>query len=145
MTERAREISSVQQVAAKANSIADAGQKAYGEEFLNDVSTVTDEAGPLFDQRGLPTALGDAVMDSDEPVELLRYLGQNPDEAEKLRGLSAAALGRRIARVEADMKANKPKPAPKPLRPVTAASGATLGKSSSDMTDAEWYAKRRGR
>lgn len=144
-TERAREMAQAQTVAARSNSTFEAGIKAYGDAFRESIAEVIEEAGPLIAGNGMPTALGEAVLDSEKPAELLHHLGQNPDIAETLRGLSPAALGRRIARIEAEM--SKPKaPPPKPLKPVTTAGGgATLGRSASDMTDAEWYAQRRGR
>ena len=119
VTERAREMTTVQQVTARANSIADAGKAAYGDAFLDSVNAVAEEAGPLFAPNGMPTALGEAVMDADKPAALLHYLSQRPDIAETLAGKSPAAIGRRIAQIEADMNtkaAPNPSKAPQPLQ-----------------------------
>lgn len=121
VSQKAREIAKVEQVAERSNKTFEAGVKAFGDTFKASIAAVIDEAGPLIDPKGLPTALGEAILDSDEPAKLLHYLGQNPDAAESLQGLSAAQLGRRIARIEAEIgKAPEPAPskAPKPLQPV---------------------------
>lgn len=140
----AEEIATAKQITERSNSTFNEGIKAYGEAFKASVSAVIDEAGPLINERGLPTALGEAVLDSDKPFELLHYLGQNPDIAESLQGLSAARLGRRIEAIERDMKTAKVSKSPAPLQPVTP-KGAPVAKSESSMTDAEWYAARRKR
>lgn len=140
----AEEIATAKQITDRSNSTFSEGVKAYGEAFKSSVSAVIDEAGPLINERGLPTALGEAVLDSDKPAELLHYLGQNPDIAESLQGLSAARLGRRIEAIERDMKTAKVSKSPAPLQPVTP-KGAPVAKAETSMTDAEWYAARRKR
>ena len=140
----AEEIATAKQITDRSNSTFSEGVKAYGEAFKSSVSAVIDEAGPLINERGLPTALCEAVLDSDKPAELLHYLGQNPDIAESLQGLSAARLGRRIEAIERDMKTAKVSKSPAPLQPVTP-KGAPVAKAETSMTDAEWYAARRKR
>lgn len=140
----AEEIATAKQITERSNSTFQEGVKAFGEAFKASVSAVIDEAGPLINDRGLPTALGEAVLDSDKPADLLHYLGQNPDIAESLQGLSAARLGRRIEAIEREMKAAKVSKSPAPLQPVTP-KGAPVTKSETSMTDAEWYAARRKR
>jgi len=140
--QKAEEIATVKEVAKRSNEAFSEGLKAFGETFKASVAEVIDEAGELIDRRGMPTALGEAILDSDKPAELLHFLGQNPDIAADLRGLSAARLGRRIAAIERDMSATKVSKAPQPLQPVTA-KGAPVVKAEKQMTDAEWYAQRR--
>jgi hypothetical protein len=140
----AEEIATAKQITDRSNSTFSDGVKAYGDAFKASVSAVIDEAGPLINDRGMPTALGEAVLDSDKPADLLHYLGQNPDIAESLHGLSAARLGRRIEAIERDMKASRVSKAPAPLQPVTP-KGAPIAKAESSMSDAEWYAARRKR
>lgn len=140
----ADEIATARSITEKSNAAFSEGMKSFGDAFRQSVAAVIDEAGDLIDKRGLPTALGEAVLDSDKPAELLHYLGQNPDIAESLNGLSPARLGRRIEAIERDMKTAKVSKAPAPLTPVTA-KGAPVAKSESAMTDAEWYAARRKR
>jgi hypothetical protein len=139
---RASEIAKVNEVAAKSNRTFEAGVKAHGEAFRESIATVIDEAGPLINQRGMPTPLGEAILDSDAPDTLLHYLGQNPDVAASLEGLSAAQLGRRIARIEGEMTAKPVSKVPRALTPVTPM-GTSASKAESQMTDAEWYAARK--
>lgn len=140
----AREIATVERVTEKANSIAQDGEKRFKDGFRSALETVAEEAGPLFNQRGLPTALGEAILESDDAAALLHHLGTNPDLAAELNGLSPTQLGRRIERFEAQMKAKpQPKPvskAPEPARPISAS------RSSGNLADLpmdEYIANRR--
>lgn len=132
--EIARELVKIERVTEKANGIAKAGETTYGKaEFREAVQAVNEEAGPMFDQQGRPTALGDAILDSDDPKALIWHLNQNPDLASDLADLTPAQLGRRIGRIEAQMSSKPtPKPvsrAPAPARPI----GAT--RSSGNLAD----------
>lgn len=134
----------MERVTEKANSIAQDGEKRFKDGFRSALETVAEEAGPLFNQRGLPTALGEAILESDDAAALLHHLGTNPDLAAELNGLSPAQLGRRIERFEAQMKAKpQPKPvskAPEPARPISAS------RSSGNLADLpmdEYIANRR--
>lgn len=140
----AREIATVERITEKANNIANEALKRFGDDFKTSLATVAEEAGPLFDQRGKPTALGDAILDAEDPAALLHHLGQNPDLAAELQGLSQAAIGRRVGRIEAQM-ASKPAPkpvskAPEPARPISAARGST---NPADMSMDEYRAYRK--
>lgn len=139
---RASEIAKVNEVAARSNKTFEAGVKAHGDAFKESIAVVIDEAGPLIDRRGMPTPLGEAILDSDASENLLHYLGQNPDVAASLEGLSAAQIGRRIERIETQMAAKKVSQVPRALTPVTP-SGTPAAKAESSMTDAEWYAARK--
>ena len=139
---RAQEIAQVETVAKRSNDTFNTGLKEFGDAFKSSVASVIDEAGPLIDGRGLPTALGEAVLESDAPAKLLHYLGQHPDIAESLQGLSAARLGRAIERIETQMASKSVSKAPAPLSPVKPA-GTTAQKAAESMSDAEWYAARK--
>lgn len=140
---RAQELSMVREVMTRSNRTYDEGVKAYGEAFERDVATLKDAAGDLINARGLPTPLGEAILDSDKAHELIHYLAENDDIAAELKGLSAARLGRRLSAIEAELsKPKEPKPskAPKPLEPVKAGAGST---GEPDMKDtAAWIAWR---
>lgn len=143
--ELAKHIATVERINEKSNNIAQDGQRRFGADFGEAVRTVAEEAGALFDQYGRATAVGDAVLDSEDPAALLNYLGKNPDVAAELKGLSPAALGRRIGRIEAQINAKpQPKPvskAPDPVKPI----GATRGTSSpAEMSMEEYVAWRKG-
>ena len=141
----AREIAAVERVTEKANRIADDGEKQFKGEFRAAINAVVEEAGPLFDQRGRATPVGEAILDADEPAKLLHYLGQNPDLAAELHGLSPAQLGRRIGKIEAQMNAKPtPKPvsrAPDPARPIAATRSGS--NNLADMSMEEYVAARR--
>lgn len=143
-TERALQLREMEAVVERSRAIRDALVKEVGQDNLPKLlEVVTEEAGPLVreDQRWTP--LGEAIADSDDPAKLIAYLGQNPEAAESLRGLSAAQLGRRIARIELQMKAPEPKPskAPKPLEPLKGS--ADIQKDPTEMSQAEFTAWRR--
>ena len=111
------------------------------------MATVIDEAGPIIDAKGMPTALGEALLDADEPAKLLHHLGRHPEIAETLQGLTPAQLGRRLGRIEADMKTAAPAPskAPKPLEPVRSVA-ANAGPSPDSPDYMAWkLSKLRGR
>jgi len=134
VTEKAREIAQAEALTAKVQGVMSQGQKIADFDAL--CNAVNEEV--QFYEKGRPTAFLEAVLDSDAPHQLLAHLGKNPELAEGLQGLTPAQLGRRIARIEADMnkQPEQPKPsnAPKPLVPVKAASGSvTPGADSPDF------------
>lgn len=139
---RATELATIREVAKRSNDIVTKGSKAYGDEFRSSVVAVQDEAGPMFQRSGLPTALGEAILDADDPAALLHHLGQNPEDAGDLRGLSAAQLGRRIARIEAQIAKEPEASKPALHKPVTPQATAR-SKAPEQMSDAEWAAQRK--
>lgn len=144
VTQRAEQLTRVREVAARSNRTFEDGLKEFGDAFKASIAALIEDAGPLIGGDNLPTALGEAILDSDKPHQLLHYLGQNPDIAESLNGLSATKLGRALDRIERDMETARVSKAPAPLKPVTP-KGAPAAKAESEMTDAEWYAQRRKR
>jgi hypothetical protein len=141
----AREIATIERVTEKANAVAKDGNKRFTD-FPEALSTLREEAGDLFDKRGMPTPIGEAILDADDPAALIHFLGANDDLAAELEGLSPAALGRRIAKFEARMNAEpKPKPASKaaePIAPLRGTANATV-KSLESMSPAEYEAHRK--
>jgi hypothetical protein len=138
----AREIALVEKVTEKSNQIAKEGSKRFPD-FMEAVAAITEELGPLFDQRGRPAPAMEAILDSDKPADLLHFLGKNPDLASELEGLTPAQMGRRIARLETQMvEQAKPKTsaAPKPLEPVRG--GASDNELRSDLSTEEWMRRR---
>lgn len=139
-TQRAQEIAQAQALQSRVTTVLEQGKAIPGfDDLCNDIN-----AEVPFYEKGKPTAFLEAVLDSDKPHELLSYLGQNPDIAADLNGLSAARLGRRLEAIEREMKATKVSKAPAPIKPVTP-KGAPVAKAESEMSDAEWYAARRKR
>lgn len=115
-------------------------------------------AETLAAYRGTPgiQALAVAVQDSEAGPELLYYLGQNPDEVERLSGLQGTAVIRAIGKLEAKLesvapqesaeKVEAPKPAPAPISkapaPITPVSkpsaAADNGELRDDLPMREW-------
>jgi len=137
--QRAQEIVQARELQKRVGSILEQGKAIPDfDRLCNDLN-----AEIAFYDKGKPSAFLEAVMDSDKPHALLAHLGQNPDIAEELNGLSPAQLGRRLARIEADLTAKpegpKPSKAPKPLEPVKGS--ATTGEPNPKDT-AAWIAWR---
>lgn len=115
-----------QQVAQEAfnqrcNDAVDKGNKEFGEkafraslEALGDVGLI-DPADVSFLQE---------VMETEAPAKLLHHLGQNPEEAERLSGLSPTRRAVALDRLAVQLAAEKPKPkpiskAPAPIQPLS--------------------------
>lgn len=114
-------------------------------DFQAKVSELVEEVGPVLNDDWTPTNLLDAVLDSDAPGDVLYYLGENPEVAAELVGLSPARIGRRIERIETELKAKaKPKTsaAPRPLAPVKPAAVAPEP-NPAKMSDRQWAEFRR--
>lgn len=144
----ANEIATIREVTTKSNAIAKDGEKRF-EGFGKALAVVIEEAGPLVSPIqpgapvGRPTPLGEAILDADDPAAVLHYLGNNPDAAADLHGLTATQVARRIARIELEIgKAKEPKQsnAPKPITPLKSAIKDDGGLS--DNLSAEEWAKR---
>lgn len=141
----AKVIAQVERVNEKANRVADEGKKRFPD-FAQALQEVTREVGPLFDPQraGLPTPVGEAILDSDDPAALLHHLGKNPDVAAELQGLSPIQVARRIARIETEL--SKPKEplvskAPPAIKPV-GANRPGPGELSPDLPLDEWMRRR---
>lgn len=141
----AREIATIERVTEKANAVAKDGNKRFPD-FKDALDTLREEAGDLFDKRGLPTPVGEAILEADDPAALIHYLGIHDELAAELEGLSPAALGRRIGRIEAQMAAEpKAKPlskAAEPIAPLRGTANAAV-KSLEQMSQAEYEAHRK--
>lgn len=139
----AQEISKIERVTEKANDIFKVGSAKFPD-FNEAVASVNREAGPMFHPNGRPTALGDAILDAEDPAGIIKFLADNDDVASELENLSPAQLGRRIGRIEAQMAA-KPAPrpvskAPTPAKPI----GATRGTANlADLPMDEYVQQRK--
>lgn len=52
----------------------------------------------------------DAITEADDPAAIAYHLAKNPQEAERIAGLSVAGIGRAIGKIEAEMQSNVPSP-----------------------------------
>lgn len=122
----AREIAQLEKVTDRSNAVHKEGTKRF-EAFDKALNVVIEEAGPLVvpvapgAPIGRPTALGEAILDAEDPAAVLHHLGNNPDLASELHGLTPTQIARRIARIEMELaKPKEPKQsaAPRPISPV---------------------------
>lgn len=140
---RAREIASdmlrAQSVAAKTRGMLDEAKQ--WPDFREVAADVADEL-PFVDKKGKPTPFIEAVLEADKPAALLYHLGKNPEVLESLADLTPIQLGRRLAKIEAELKPSAPRRsnAPKPLEPVTGRGNTS--RDEAGMSDAEWRADR---
>ena len=146
--ELAREIAALDKVTEQSNNVAKDGNKRFAD-FGTALNVVIEEAGPLIHgdgrMQGRPTALGEAILDAEDPAALLHFLGSNPALADELSGLSPTQMGRRIERFEAQMKAKPVKPvstAPAPIKPLQGSTTSASVKSLEAMSPSEYKAYR---
>jgi hypothetical protein len=94
------------------------------------------------------------IMDSDNPIEMAYYFGKNPDEMDKIGGMTPAQAARYMGRLESQIE-KKPQSleptkkmvsnAPKPVSPVGSAKPEPAVKDPNTMTQAEYIAWRQGK
>ena len=91
----------------------------------------------------------DIIKDSDNPPELIYFLGKNPDELEKLGDMSPAQATRYIGRLEARLTTEQPATtkkvtsAPKPIDPLGTGKTAAGSKDPEKMSMEEYAAYRK--
>lgn len=87
----------------------------------------------------------DAALLTDNPHEVLYYLGKNREEAEDIAEMPPHLQGAHIVKLSAKLAAKKEVPkasnAPKPINPVGAKGGGTI--APENMDDAQWAEWRR--
>ena len=100
---------------------------------------------------GIP-AFMEIVGDSDNPAELMYFLGKNPKELDKISEMTPAAANRYIGRLEARINETptqetaKVTSAPKPITPLGGAKSTVSEKKEEDMSMEEyaaWYKNRK--
>jgi hypothetical protein len=83
-----------------------------------------------FDELPLSSAVAHAIIDSDIPAKLMAYLASNPDEAERISGLSQTRQAAEIGKIEvkiASTPVKKASSAPDPIDPLGVRSKGTSG------------------
>jgi hypothetical protein len=87
--------------------------------FIANLNALSEEAGALMDQRGLPSPLLEQIMECDKPTKVAAYLAKNPEIAAELEGLSPTRLAKRLVLLETGMSAPpKVSNAPEPIKPI---------------------------
>jgi hypothetical protein len=138
---KAKEIASRQSLAQTASKVIEEGQKLEG--FKEAVDALA-EVIPFTDEKGNATPFIKAVFRTPVAASLLKYLGENPDEAEDLIALDPVEQGWRFAELSQKLKqaaVKKTSAAPQPIRPV----GGTASSSAEpdpDKDPAAWIAAR---
>lgn len=107
---------------------------------------------------GLPVTetMAEAITEADNPAAIAYYLGQNPEEAARIAGMSPSGVSRAIGRIEAKLEAQaapavaeqarqpETKTVTKAPPPVTTLSGAPpVVKDLAEMPMADYDAQRR--
>ena len=118
--QKADEITRQRAISEKVSKVLKDGAKLEG--FNSAVDSVA-EVVPFTDRLGKPTPFIEAVLDSEDPAAVFKYLGENPDEAESLAELSPSQLGRRLAKLEDKLSQSakaRTSSAPRPLQPLSA-------------------------
>lgn len=99
----------------------------WGQEKFDEIASDLDDAfGGLSDSGGAPKPAIEAVFEADDPAKVIEWLADqdNAEEAERISKMTAAQAGKAIAKLEARLAAETPKPKPKvssipaPLEPV---------------------------
>lgn len=120
------------------------------QQFQTRVTEFSQEHPDFWEVAGNPSVpisqpIVDAAMESDMGPQVLYHLGQHPDEAAKLSGLSPVAVAREVGRLEARLQL-PPQPkasqAPDPIEPV-GGGGETATKDPEKMSMDEFMAWRR--
>lgn len=140
---KAREILRHQTLNQKAAEVLKSGKKLEG--FQDALDALRLEV-PFADERTKrPTPFFEALLDADNPAQLIQYLGQNPDEAAEFEGLSPAQIGRRLGKLEIRLSEGtkvKTSSAPAPLKPLRGTAPDTGGLDEPGISDAEWIRRR---
>lgn len=115
--------------------------KTWGKEKFDEVASDLDDAfGGFTDRSGKVKPAIEAVFESDDPAKVIEYLADpdNVDEAERIAKLGAVQAGREIAKLEAKLSTQAPKPksnvskAPAPLEVVRGQGGVSGAPDPSD-------------
>lgn len=139
--QRANEKLNAKQINDKCNEVAAEGKKAFKGEFDTALKELAEETGPLFDARGKPVPLMEAILDTDAPHKILHHLGTNPELAAEIAEMSPRQQVRRLAKLEMELDTKPVKQtssAPKPLQPAKAAAASA---SPNPKTDPEAWIK----
>jgi hypothetical protein len=118
---------------AKCNKVAEAGKAAY-KDFNETLQNLWDTVGPI--QQNVPFVEAIIAAGEDNSHKLFRWLGKNPDEAERIARLSPVQAGVALAKQAAKLSAPPaPKPVSKMPAPITPIQSPGTGASSSKTKD----------
>lgn len=81
----------------------------------------------------MPTPFMQAILDSDKPAQLVKYLGENVDEALELQKLSPSQLGRRLGKLEDRLLMESKAKPDIPAKPLATPGKGSMGSAESDF------------
>lgn len=134
-----------QTVIQKSNTVAEKGATEFQD--FGEAVTNLNMMGALFTDANKPTALGEAILESDIGHKLLHHIGTHPTEAQRLMAMTplqqARAIGLLEAKLSAEPAVTKPavSNAPPPVKPV--GSRAPSSNELSESDDIETWMKKR--
>ena len=134
---KAREILHAETLNKRAAEVLSAGKKVEG---FSDALDALREEIPFIDRQKRPTPFFEALLETDAPAKLIHHLGTNPDLAAEFEGLSQSQIGRRLAKLEDQLKQEgtvKSSKAPAPIEPIKG-SGGQVSPELSKMSFAEY-------
>lgn len=120
---KAREILHAETLNKRAAEVLAAGKKVEG---FSDALDALREEIPFIDRHKRPTPFFEALLETDAPAKLIHHLGTNPDLAAEFEGLSLSQIGRRLAKLEDQLKQEgtvKSSKAPAPIEPIKGSGG----------------------
>lgn len=134
---KAREILHSESLNKRAAEVLSAGKKVSG--FSEALESLREEI-PFIDRQKRPTPFFEALLETDEPAKLIHHLGMNPELAAEFEGLSQSQIGRRLAKLEDQLKQDgtvKPSKTPAPIDPIKGNAGGASPELAK-MTFAEY-------
>ena len=122
------------------NRLATEGRKA-APDFDAQLATLASVTGPLFDDKGRPEPLLQALLATDAPHKVMLHLAAHPDVAADLIDLTPLQQARRLGRIESELSApSKTSNAPRPIDPVKGSAASSGEPDPADTT--RWIAWR---
>ena len=131
---KAREIVEAQSFNAACNAANDEGVKQYGEAFRQSVETL--QAIGVMDRTFLQ-----AAIDTDKPAVVIHYLGQNPEEMERISALSPTKLAVALERIAGKATAKSAAPVSKVPAPVKPVGGKAVSEGDPNKMSMEDWLK----
>jgi hypothetical protein len=138
---QARELVEEERFVEKCNDIAKLGDKEFKGEFAKSMQKLAETTGPLFNEKGKPEPLMQAVLTTDKPHQVLHYLGNNPEVAEDLAEMTPLQQARKLAILEQELTSKTAKQTSSAPKPLTPAKGAVASAGPDPKADPEGWIK----
>lgn len=113
------------------------------DDYANDLTAAGNAKYDDFEQKAWATAEMLPVLEEFEnAADIAYYLGQNPQDAQRIQQMSNVGMAREFSKIEAKVNAPKPRTtiAPEPIKPIETTS--TAGVDTDKMSMSEYAAYR---